>query len=96
MVRARPRVPPSVTLPALALGVDPPDPKQMSERPRPREAELLGRIQQMKAAASLPWPKSETRYHQTVFPQMARWLPDEEAAQLCFDFEAELKRLLAA
>jgi len=71
-------------------------PKGISADPATIRQELLGRIQQMKAAASLPWPKSETRYHQTVFPQMARWLPDEEAAQLCFDFEAELKRLLAA
>jgi len=30
------------------------------------------------------------------FPQMTNWLPEEEAAQLRFAFEAELARLEAA
>ncbi len=68
----------------------------VSANPDEIRQELLVLLTRMKSAESLPWPKAETRYHQTVFPQMARWLPDEEAAQLCFDFETELKRLLAA
>jgi hypothetical protein len=28
-----------------------------------------------------------------IFPQMANWLPDDEAAQLRFEFNRELKRL---
>jgi hypothetical protein len=30
---------------------------------------------------------------QTVFPNMAKWLPAEEAGQLCFDFAQEMERL---
>jgi hypothetical protein len=33
---------------------------------------------------------------QTVFPQMADWLPDEEAIQLRFAFMQEIERLKAA
>ena len=59
-------------------------------------AELLGVLARAKAAADMPWTERELRYHQTVFPQMSRWLPEDEARQLCFEFETELKRLLAA
>jgi hypothetical protein len=31
-----------------------------------------------------------------IFPQMTNWPPKDEAAQLCFAFEAELARLIAA
>ena len=34
--------------------------------------------------------------YRTIFPQMAGWLPEEEAAQLKFEFDAELVRLKAA
>jgi hypothetical protein len=33
---------------------------------------------------------------ETGFPQMSNWLPPEEKAQLCFEFEMEVKRLEAA
>jgi hypothetical protein len=33
---------------------------------------------------------------QTVFPNMAKWLPGEEAEQLCFEFAQEMKRLALA
>ena len=32
----------------------------------------------------------------TIFPQMTNWLPEEEGAQLRFEFETELSRLDAA
>ena len=35
-------------------------------------------------------------YYRTIFPQMTNWLPEEEGAQLRFEFEAELARLEAA
>jgi hypothetical protein len=31
-----------------------------------------------------------------LFPQMTDWLPDEEGAQLRFEFETEIRRLEAA
>lgn len=34
--------------------------------------------------------------YQTIFPQMTNWLPTEEAAQLRFEFAAEMERLAKA
>jgi hypothetical protein len=34
--------------------------------------------------------------YQAIFPQMARWLPEEEAAQLRFEFDTEIARLKVA
>jgi hypothetical protein len=41
-------------------------------------------------------PGKRVRLYRTIFPQMTNWLPQEEAAQLCFEFETELARLEAA
>ena len=46
-----------------------------------------------RAAQSFPWDTRRTLYWRTVFPQMTNWLPAEEAAQLRFDFETEIRRL---
>jgi len=46
-----------------------------------------------------PWDARTFLYHKTVFPQMARWLPDDERDQLCFEFAqaaAHIETLLAA
>jgi hypothetical protein len=43
--------------------------------------------------AEAPWDERTYRYNKVVFPQMARWLPDEEAAQLCFAFAREIARI---
>lgn len=43
--------------------------------------------------AELPWDERTFRYNKVVFPQMARWLPDDEAAQLCFEFAREIERI---
>jgi hypothetical protein len=51
---------------------------------------------QAKSATVMPWPSEKLRYWRTVFPQMTNWLPPEEAAQLRFEFEEELRRLDAA
>jgi hypothetical protein len=59
-------------------------------------AELHGILAQMRAAQSIPWDDDRTALYRTIFPQMTNCLPDEEAAQLRFDFEAELARLKAA
>ena len=53
-------------------------------------------LAEARAAETVPWKAEKLRYHQTVFPQMSRWLPDDEAAQLRFEFDVEMKRLLAA
>jgi hypothetical protein len=41
----------------------------------------------------MPWSERDARMWQTVFPNMAKWLPDEEADQLRFEFARELERL---
>jgi hypothetical protein len=53
-------------------------------------------LAEARTASTLPWDRRTARYYQTVFPQMANWLPEEEAAQLRFNFEAEMERLKAA
>lgn len=59
-------------------------------------AELLRVLAQVRAAQTFPWDARGALYWRAVFPQMTNWLPDEEAAQLRFAFEAEIKRLDAA
>lgn len=44
----------------------------------------------------MSWDASRLSLYRTIFPQMTNWLPEDEAAQLRFDFEAELARLKAA
>lgn len=58
--------------------------------------ELLRVLAQARAAQSFPWDARRTLYWRTVFPQMTNWLPDDEAAQLRFEFETEIRRLEAA
>jgi hypothetical protein len=49
-----------------------------------------------RGATAMPWPERDARMWQTVFPQMADWLPDDEANQLRFEFMQEIERLKAA
>ena len=39
------------------------------------------------------WDQRTYRYNKVVFPNMTRWLPDEERDQLCFEFFQELERI---
>lgn len=66
-----------------------PDPDDVRRR-------LNALIQKARAAERMPWSEREARMWRTIFPQMANWLPEEEAAQLRFDFEVEMERLKAA
>jgi hypothetical protein len=52
-------------------------------------------LAEARAAQTVPWDAYHTGLYQTIFPQMTNWLPDDEAAQLRSEFEAELKRLVA-
>ena len=66
--------------------------------PNPDEvrAELNAILSQMRAAQSMPWDDDRTSLYRVIVPQMTGCLPDDEAAQLRFDFETELARLNAA
>ena len=59
-------------------------------------AELQQLLAEMRAAQTMPWDAKRTALYRTIVPQMANWLPEEEARQLCFAFESELARLQAA
>jgi hypothetical protein len=44
----------------------------------------------------MPWPERDARMWQIVFPNMANWLPDDEAEQLRLEFAREMERLKQA
>jgi hypothetical protein len=44
----------------------------------------------------MPWPEREAQMWLTVFPNMAKWLPEPEAEQLRLEFLQEMKRLAEA
>ena len=53
-------------------------------------------LAEARAAKNVPWDEDSVRLYRKIVPQMALWLPEDEARQLCFDFEEEMRRLLAA
>ncbi|MEO6361262.1 MAG: hypothetical protein ABIO43_11940 [Sphingomicrobium sp.] len=62
--------------------------------PEEVRAELVEILAVARAAQdAAPWDRRTHRYHQVVFPQMANWLPDDEADQLRFEFAKELERI---
>lgn len=65
-----------------------PDP----EKVRARLHRILG---EAKGARTLPWDRTRLSLYRTIFPQMTLWLPEDEAARLRLEFEAELTRLHA-
>lgn len=66
----------------------------------PNTEDIRRRLQavlaQARAADHMPWDERKARMWQTVFPQMANWLPEEERDQLRFEFAQEIERLKAA
>ncbi|HSV02044.1 MAG TPA: hypothetical protein VLI41_02465 [Phenylobacterium sp.] len=64
--------------------------------PARARAKLRGVLELMRAAKTMPWSERDARMWQVVFPQMANWLPDDEANQLRFEFAQEIERLKAA
>jgi hypothetical protein len=59
-------------------------------------ARLYKILAEARAAQRLPWEATRVSLYRTIFPQMTLWLPDDEGAQLRFEFETELVRLEAA
>src|SRR4051794_32900722 len=58
--------------------------------------DLLRLLGEARAAKIMPWEPRKVRLYQTIFPQMTNWLPEEEAAQLRFEFAQEMQRLAKA
>lgn len=53
-------------------------------------------LAEARAADAVPWGSARLLLYRTIVPQMTSFLPDEEGAQLRFEFEQELARLKAA
>jgi hypothetical protein len=66
-----------------------PDPEKVRRR-------LLALIEKARSAKKMPWSERDARMWQIVFPNMANWLPDDEAEQLRFEFAQEMARLKQA
>ena len=66
-----------------------PDPDKVRQR-------LRALLEKARTAERMPWPDREARVWQIVFPNMAKWLPDDEADQLRFEFAHEMERLKQA
>ena len=49
--------------------------------------ELYKILAEARAAQKMPWDSTRVSLYRTIFPQMTNWLPEEEGAQLRFDFE---------
>lgn len=66
-----------------------PDPENVRRR-------LTSLLEKARMANRMPWSERDARMWQTVFPNMANWLPEEEAKQLRFEFAHEMERLRRA
>ena len=77
------------------FGEDTPAPVYRPDPDKVR-ARLHKILAEARAAQRLPWDEESARLYRAIFPQMTLSLPDEEAAQLRFEFEAEMERLEAA
>lgn len=67
-----------------------------SELPNPEEVrqELVAILAiAQRAQDGCPWDERTFKYHKVVFPQMANWLPADEAEQLRFEFAREIERI---
>lgn len=63
-----------------------PDPEDVRRR-------LKALLEKARSADKMPWSERDARMWQSVFPNMAKWLPQDEADQLCFEFAQEMQRL---
>lgn len=72
-----------------------PNPPPASHLPDPQDIRrrLHALLDKARAAETMPWDDRKARMWQIVFPQMANWLPDDEANQLRFEFAQEMERL---
>ena len=75
-----------------------PHPQAVSAEPDPERVrrKLYDLLATAKNAERMPWDSRKADMWQIVFPQMANWLPEDEANQLRFEFAQELERLKLA
>jgi len=53
-------------------------------------------LKSLRGADAMPLTPREVAYWTVVTPQMSNWLPPEEKAAVCAEFDAHLARLQAA
>lgn len=68
---------------------------QVSYLPDPADIrrKLTRALAEARAADTMPWDVREARVWRIVFPNMANWLPEDEANRLRGEFAAEMERL---
>jgi hypothetical protein len=82
------------TPPQADLFADTPaQPRKVFDFPDEARRRLMKVLAEARAATTLPWSERETGKWEILFPQMAQWLPDDEASQLCFEFAEHIERL---
>jgi hypothetical protein len=74
---------------------DQPTPVYRADPDHVRE-ELHKILLEARSAQKMPWDQTQVSLYRTIFPQMTNWLPEEEGAQLRFEFDTEMARLKAA
>jgi len=70
-----------------------PQPGRIVDFPAEARRRLHKMLAEARSAERLPWSEKEARTLEILFPQMAGWLPEDEAQQLCFEFAQEIERL---
>lgn len=65
------------------------DPEEVRKR-------LHRMLDEARRASEMPWDARTARRYQTIFPQMANWLPADEADALRVAFRDEIARLKGA
>jgi hypothetical protein len=73
----------------------PPPPKSYAPSLAKVRAEVNKVLEKARIAREMPWTQKELAFWKTVFPQMTKWLPEEEAEQLRSAFMEEICRLEA-
>lgn len=54
---------------------------------------LEGLLRSLRTADAMPLTSKQLTFWTTVVPQMSNWLPSEERAVVCAEFEAQIERL---
>jgi hypothetical protein len=70
--------------------------QRLSPDPEKVRLRLKAVIEKARLAEKMPWSERDAHVWQIVFPNMAKWLPHDEADQLCFEFAQEMERLKQA
>lgn len=56
-------------------------------------ARLESLMRTLREADTLPLTEKQLRFWRTVVPQMTNWLPAEEKAAVCAEFDGQVERL---